>query len=62
VAVGNGRNDVLMLRAAALGIVVVGPEGASARAVEAADVVAGSMPHALALLAEPAMLTATLRP
>ena len=61
-AVGNGRNDVAMLRAAALGIAVIGPEGASAAALAAADVVAGSIGAALDLLADPQALAATLRP
>jgi P-type E1-E2 ATPase len=60
-ALGNGRNDVPMLRAAALGIAVVGPEGASAAAPGAADVAARAIAEALALLAEPTALTATLR-
>ena len=61
-ALGNGRNDVAMLRAAALGIAVIGAEGASAQAVAAADVVCHSVLDALALLSKPARLTATLRP
>jgi soluble P-type ATPase len=61
VAIGNGRNDASMLRTVALGIAVVGPEGASARAAAAADVLARSIADALALLREPKTLTATLR-
>lgn len=61
-AIGNGRNDVDMLRAAALGIAVIGPEGASADALAAADVVCASVLDALALLSTPTRLTATLRP
>ena len=61
-ALGNGTNDVPMLRVAALGIVVIGPEGASAAALAAADVVAGSILTALDLLADPQALVATLRP
>jgi P-type E1-E2 ATPase len=61
-AIGNGRNDVPMLRAAALGIAVIGPEGTSAAALAAADVVAGSIGVALDLLADPTALVATLRP
>jgi len=61
VAVGNGRNDVAMLEAAALGIAVLGAEGAAAAAVAAADLVARSVQEALGLLAEPRALTATLR-
>ena len=37
--IGNGANDVLVLGAAALGIAVIGPEGASSAAIRAADVV-----------------------
>ena len=61
-AIGNGRNDVAMLRAAALGIAVVGPEGASAAALQAADLVAGSILQALDMLREPRVIQATLRP
>ena len=61
-AIGNGRNDAAMLDAAALGIVVVGPEGAHASAVRAADVVTGSIGDALALLADTTALAAVLRP
>jgi len=62
VAVGNGRNDRLMLRAAALGIAVLGPEGLHAEALAAADVLALSIDEALGLLSDPRTLTATLRP
>ena len=61
VAVGNGRNDRLMLAAAALGIAVVQREGASAEAVAAARVVATSIGDALELLQNPLRLVATLR-
>jgi P-type E1-E2 ATPase len=62
VAVGNGRNDAPMLAAAGLGIAVVGPEGAHAAALLAADIVTRSTEEALSLLLDPTMLTATLRP
>jgi P-type E1-E2 ATPase len=61
-AIGNGANDEAMLRSVALGIAVLGPEGASPRTLAAADVVCGSIQQALRLLAEPTALTATLRP
>jgi P-type E1-E2 ATPase len=61
IALGNGRNDVPMLRAAALGIAVVGPEGASGAALAVADVATRSIGEALTLLADPTALTATLR-
>lgn len=61
-AIGNGANDASMLATAALGIVVVGPEGASARAVHAADVVCHSIIDALDLLLDPNAVASTLRP
>lgn len=60
--VGNGANDVPALEAAVLGLVVVGPEGASSAAVAAADVVCGSIADAFDLLLDPRALGATLRP
>jgi soluble P-type ATPase len=61
VAIGNGRNDELMLAAAALGIVVIQGEGAARQTVQAADVVAPDIGSALGLLLHPDRLTATLR-
>lgn len=60
-AIGNGRNDEAILAAAALGVAVVGPEGASAGALRAADVVCGSILAALDLLLDGRALAATLR-
>jgi soluble P-type ATPase len=61
VAIGNGTNDVLMLERSALGIVVLGPEGASGSALRVADVVCRSIDEALDLLLSPRALVATLR-
>ena len=61
VAVGNGVNDEPMLREAALSIAVIGPEGASAWPLLAADVICTSIVHALDLLLDPRLLVATLR-
>ena len=61
-AIGNGRNDEAMLRAAALGIAVVGPEGGATAAMLAADLVTTSVLDALDLLLDPATLASTLRP
>ncbi|MCS7007201.1 MAG: HAD family hydrolase [Thermoleophilia bacterium] len=61
-AIGNGANDAAMLAAAALGIAVVGPEGAAGAAVRAADVVCTSIVDALDLLLDERALAATLRP
>jgi len=61
VCIGNGRNDRLMLQAAALGIAIVGPEGAAVDALQASDVVTTSIHNALDLLLNPLRLVATLR-
>jgi soluble P-type ATPase len=61
VAIGNGANDAAMLAAAALGIAVVGPEGAAGSALLAADVVARSIADALDLVLDERALVATLR-
>jgi soluble P-type ATPase len=61
VCIGNGRNDRLMLKEAALGIAVIQEEGASSQAVMAADVVCSHIMTALELLANPLRLVATLR-
>lgn len=60
-AIGNGGNDEPMLRVARLGIAVIGPEGASAISVSAADVVCGSIVSALDLVLDKNAL-ASLRP
>jgi len=61
VAIGNGRNDRLMLQAAALAIGVIGNEGIASEAASASHVVTRHIGHALELLLEPRRLTATLR-
>jgi P-type E1-E2 ATPase len=60
-AVGNGANDAGMLRAAALGVAVVGPEGMAGELAAAADVVVVRVEDALDLLLRPGRLAATLR-
>jgi P-type E1-E2 ATPase len=62
VAIGNGRNDEAMLRLAALGIAVIGPEGAATSAILAADIVCVSILDALDLLIDERTLASTLRP
>ena len=61
VAVGNGRNDVEMLRAAALGIAILGPEGAARDALLASAVWFVAIDDALDSLLNPLRLVATLR-
>jgi len=61
-AIGNGANDARMLAEAALGIAVIGGEGAASAAIQAADVVCASIGAALDLLLDQQALAATLRP
>jgi len=60
-AVGNGRNDILMLEKACLGIALIQEEGAAVEALTAADVLFRDIRHALDLLLHPLRLKATLR-
>ncbi|MDK2821831.1 MAG: hypothetical protein PWP31_1796 [Clostridia bacterium] len=62
VAIGNGRNDALMLKEAILGLLVIGEEGAAKEALEAADVIFTKAIHALNFLLNPERVIATLRP
>jgi soluble P-type ATPase len=61
VAIGNGANDALMLEHAALGILVMGGEGAAVEALLRARVVVTDICEALDLLLFPKRLIATLR-
>jgi soluble P-type ATPase len=61
VAIGNGRNDRLMLAAAALGISLIQGEGAAFEALSAADVIMTDIQSALDVLLFPKRLIATLR-
>jgi soluble P-type ATPase len=59
--IGNGANDALMLEHAALGILVIGPEGAAIESLLKAKIVAPGILEALDLLLYPKRLIATLR-
>jgi len=61
VAIGNGANDVDMLRAAALSICVMGSEGACTEALLASQLVVTNPIDALDVILRPSRLTATLR-
>lgn len=61
VAMGNGRNDRLMLKTAALGIGLILAEGAFCETLASADVAFTCATDALDMLSEPLRLTATLR-
>ncbi len=60
-AVGNGRNDALMLERAELGIALLLEEGAAVSALSSGDIVCRDIKHALDLLLYPMRLKATLR-
>jgi soluble P-type ATPase len=61
VAIGNGRNDALMLKDAALGIATLQTEGAATAALLAADVATPGITESLDLLIYTDRLKATLR-
>lgn len=60
-AIGNGSNDALMLKEAAVGIAVIQKEAAAVEAVLAADVLVTDVRDALGLFLHPRRLKATLR-
>jgi len=60
-SIGNGSNDMAMLKESGLGICVIGPEGAAGEALHASDLVAPDINTALDLILKPARLIATLR-
>lgn len=61
VAMGNGRNDVAMLKTASLGIAVCQGEGAATEVVKAAEILCHDIRDALDLLIHHKRLIATLR-
>jgi len=61
IAIGNGRNDVLMLKESALGIGVIQAEGACYEVLNNSQVICNSITDALSLLIHPKRLAATLR-
>ncbi len=60
-AIGNGYNDHLMLKAAAIGICIIGNEGAHSRSLQAADLAVTNTLQALNLFLQPKRLLAGLR-
>ena len=60
-AIGNGNNDSLMLKYAALGIALIQTEGLAFKTLSNADIVCTSIFDALGLLQNPQRLIATLR-
>jgi len=61
IAFGQGANDALMLKKAAIGVCILSAEGAAAETLLAADIIAPDILTALELLEKPLRLVATLR-
>lgn len=61
VAIGNGANDAMMLREAALGIGVIGEEGCANALIKEADLVVKSIIDAFNIILHPERIVATLR-
>lgn len=61
ISIGNGRNDLRMIRRSALGIMVIQKEGAFAQLIRYADIICFSIADALNLLLNPKRITATCR-
>lgn len=61
VAMGNGRNDLLLCRSAALSVAVIGAEGTYGRILLESDICVTSIEDGLDLLLKPKRLIASLR-
>jgi P-type E1-E2 ATPase len=61
IAIGQGANDVGMLKQAAIGVCILSVEGAATEALLAADIVVPDIYTALELLQKPLRLVSTLR-
>ncbi len=60
-AIGNGNNDGLMLKEAALGIALIGDEGAFTSTVMASDIICRNISDAAGLFLDTKRLIATMR-
>ena len=61
IAIGNGLNDALLLKNAALGIVVMQEEGTAVKTLQNADIACNDILDALNLVKNPLRIAATLR-
>ncbi|MFP4456637.1 MAG: HAD family hydrolase [Clostridia bacterium] len=61
VAIGNGQNDLRMLKSAEIGICIVGNEGCYIETLIASDIIINDIDNALKLLLDEKKLIATLR-
>lgn len=59
--IGNGVNDTKMFEVCALAIMVIGAEGGSVKALQAADIVVTKIEDAIDLLLKPQRIVAALR-
>jgi len=60
-AIGNGINDVKMLKLAKFSVAIIGPEGAAAKLLRYSDIVVSNIIDALDLFLNTKRITATLR-
>jgi P-type E1-E2 ATPase len=60
-AIGNGNNDVAMIKEAAIGIGILGPEGLATDVLRVADLIVPDILSALDLFQDTSRLVATLR-
>jgi len=61
IAVGNGNNDSLMLKASDIGICVINEEGVGKKALFNADLICKSITDAIDIIENPKRIIATLR-
>jgi len=61
IALGNGSNDVLMLKESAISIAVLGQEGLSIEALKNSDLIIKNINDFFEMMKEPKKLVATLR-
>jgi soluble P-type ATPase len=61
IALGNGCNDVLMLKESAISIAVLGQEGLSVKALGNSDIIIKDINDFFEMMKEPKKLVATLR-
>ena len=60
-AIGNGNNDIYMIKEAEVGIALLGDEGCSTKTLQESDIVCKSIESALELFLHDKRLVATLR-
>lgn len=61
VALGNGANDIKMLKESILSFAIIGKEGCYSPLINQADIVVYSINHAMEMLNNPDQIIATLR-